>query len=99
MEMSAQTLPEPEITDVDVLLVEDSDPDIELALRRLAQGGFRCRYRVVVNEMQLRGALKERLPNFILSDFSLPGFDGMSALAIVNKVAPDVPFIFLSGTI
>jgi diguanylate cyclase (GGDEF)-like protein len=97
--MSAQTLPETQIMEVDVLLVEDSDPDIELALRRLAQGGFRCRYRVVVNEMELRGALKERLPNFILSDFSLPGFDGMSALAIVNKIAPDVPFIFLSGTI
>src|SRR6202000_2704416 len=33
------------------------------------------------------------------ADFSLPGFDGMAALATAAQVAPDVPFIFLSGTI
>jgi diguanylate cyclase (GGDEF)-like protein len=80
-------------------LVEDSQPDIDLAIRRLTQGGFRCRCRVAVSETELRMALLERLPSFILSDFSLPGFDGMSALMIANQVAPDVPFIFLSGTL
>src|SRR5256885_65794 len=63
------------------------------------QGGFRCSYRIVAREAELRKALQERAPSFILSDFSLPGFDGMAALAIATKVAPDVPFIFLSGTI
>jgi len=70
-----------------------------MAVWRLTQGGYRCRHRVVINEAQLRDALRERLPNFILSDFSLPGFDGMAALAISQALAPDVPFIFLSGTI
>jgi diguanylate cyclase (GGDEF)-like protein len=97
--MNARVIEESEQTDVDVLLVEDSAPDIELAVRRLTQGGFRCRYRVAVSEIELRRALQERLPSFILSDFSLPGFDGMSALAIANEAAPDVPFIFLSGTL
>jgi diguanylate cyclase (GGDEF)-like protein len=97
--MSAPAFQELENTDIDVLLVEDSEADIELALRRLSQGGFRCRYRVAVSEPELRAALLERLPSFILSDFSLPGFDGMSALTIANQVAPDVPFIFLSGTL
>jgi diguanylate cyclase (GGDEF)-like protein len=90
---------EPEGLDLDVLLIEDSVPDAELALWRLTQGGFRCRHRIVTREEELRAALEERTPNFILSDFSLPSFDGMRALAIATQVAPDVPFIFLSGTI
>ncbi len=96
-EMSAQ--PDMELVDVDVLLVEDSAQDIELALRRLTQGGFRCHHRVADTEAALRQALQQRLPSFILSDFSLPGFDGMAALLIANEVAPDIPFIFLSGTL
>ena len=47
----------------------------------------------------MRAALAAALPDVILSDFSLPQFDGMSALAVAREVAPDVPFIFLSGTI
>ena len=47
----------------------------------------------------MRAALAAALPDIILSDFSLPQFDGMSALAVAREVAPDVPFIFLSGTI
>ncbi|MBS0422009.1 MAG: EAL domain-containing protein [Proteobacteria bacterium] len=88
----------PEHQDVDVLLIEDSQPDVELAILRLNQGGFRCRYRVAITEHALRSALGERLPDFILSDFSLPGFDGLSALSIAREAAPDVPFLFLSGT-
>jgi DNA-binding NtrC family response regulator len=90
---------EPERFDLDVLMIEDSMPDAELAIWRLTQGGFRCRYRIVTREEELRAALAERTPSFILSDFSLPGFDGMAALATAAQVAPDVPFIFLSGTI
>ncbi|HVO44980.1 MAG TPA: EAL domain-containing protein [Steroidobacteraceae bacterium] len=85
--------------DLDVLLIEDSDDDAQMAVWRLTQGGYRCRHRLVTNEAELRAALRERLPDFILSDFSLPGFDGMAALAIARTLAPDVPFIFLSGTI
>ncbi len=53
----------------------------------------------MINEQEMRSALKERLPDLILSDFSLPGFGGMTALAVARVEAPDVPFIFLSGTI
>ena len=88
-----------DINELDVLMVEDSIPDAELAIWRLTQGGFRCRYRVVTCEEEFVKALEERTPSFILSDFSLPGFDGMTALALASRVAPDVPFLFLSGTI
>ena len=97
--MNAVAPMEPEWQDLDVLLIEDSVPDAELAIWRLSQGGFRCNYRVVTCEEELRSALAERTPSFILSDFSLPRFDGMAALSIASEIAPDVPFIFLSGTI
>jgi len=87
------------MTELDVLMVEDSIADAELAVWRLTQGGYRCRYRVVSSEEEFLEALRERAPSFILSDFSLPGFDGMAALALASRVAPDVPFLFLSGTI
>ena len=51
------------------------------------------------SESALRAALAEARPDVILSDFTLPGFDGISALEISREIAPDTPFIFLSGTL
>ncbi|HEV3178954.1 MAG TPA: EAL domain-containing protein [Steroidobacteraceae bacterium] len=90
-----QTAPVP----LRVLLVEDSTSDAELALWRLRQAGYVCTHQCVVTEAEMRAALRAGLPDVILSDFSLPSFDGMSALAIARAEAPGVPFIFLSGTI
>src|SRR2546430_12123958 len=44
-------------------------------------------------------ALREFTPHVILSDFSMPGFDGMEALALAREISPDTPFVFVSGTI
>ncbi len=82
-----------------VLLIEDSAADAQLAVRRLQSAGYECAHRCVVTEAEMRTALATELPDLILSDFSLPRFDGMGALAIARELAPDVPFIFLSGTI
>ena len=56
--------------------------------------------------MALRGdrsdlvrACDEFAPTIVLSDFKMPNFDGLSALEIVRRIRPDVPFIFVSGTI
>jgi diguanylate cyclase (GGDEF)-like protein len=85
--------------DLRLLVVEDSESDAKLAVWGLKEAGFNCSYRCVDNEAGMRTALKAELPNLILSDFSLPKFDGMSALAVAIAEAPDVPFIFLTGMI
>jgi diguanylate cyclase (GGDEF)-like protein len=82
-----------------VLLVEDVAAEAELAVRQLTSGGIACVPRTVADERQFRNALKLFRPHLILSDFTLPGFDGLTALEIAREAAPDVPFIFLSGTL
>jgi len=82
-----------------VLFVEDATPEAELAVRELKAGGIPCAYRIVDSEEPFRAALREFRPHLILSDFTLPTFDGLTALEIAVKVSPETPFIFLSGTI
>jgi diguanylate cyclase (GGDEF)-like protein len=84
---------------MDLLLIAASVADAELAISPLTQGGFRCRYRMVAHEEGLLQALQERIPAVVLSEFSLPGLDGMAALDVVTRTAPEVPFIFYSGAI
>ncbi|WP_077033522.1 EAL domain-containing protein [Pelomonas sp. KK5] len=82
-----------------VLLVEDEAHDAELAVRTLRKAGLDCTSLRVDTEDAFRAALRDFVPDIILSDFSMPLFDGMSALAIARQLVPDTPFIFVSGTI
>src|SRR5213082_1264850 len=86
-------------TPIQVLFVEDSEVDVELALRSLEQGGFEVSWNRVDLEEDLKRALGASQPHAILSDFSMPRFDGIDALRLSKELAPGVPFIFLSGTI
>jgi diguanylate cyclase (GGDEF)-like protein len=82
-----------------ILLVEDSQADATLALHALERGGARCESVRVDTEAAFRRELARFAPQIILSDFSMPGFDGLSALGLARELAADVPFIFVSGTI
>ena len=82
-----------------LLIVEDVAAEAELAVRHLNSGGIPCIPRTVSDERQFRAALEQFRPHVILSDFTLPAFDGLAALDIARAEAPDVPFIFLSGTL
>src|SRR5687767_8209090 len=84
---------------VRLVVVEDMPMEAEIAVRQLESGGFSCNWKRVESEAALRSALEETRPDLILSDFTLPGFDGISALEIARELTPDTPFIFLSGTI
>ncbi len=81
-----------------VLALEDIATESELAERELRRAGLRCTLVRVETEAGFRRGLEDH-PDIILSDFSLPGFDGMAALSIARAEAPDIPFVFVSGTI
>src|SRR3989441_2558691 len=82
-----------------VLLAEDVAPDAELEVRELKRAGLRVSHRIVDSEKDFIRALREFAPDVILSDFSMPQFDGMEALRFAKELAPDTPFIFVSGTL
>jgi PAS domain S-box-containing protein/diguanylate cyclase (GGDEF)-like protein len=82
-----------------VLLVEDSHADAELVLRSLRDLERPVEHARVASEAALREALASFAPDVILSDFSMPGFSGQQALSIANACVPEVPFLFVSGTI
>ena len=87
---------EPELR---ILVVEDVPTDAELEVHRIRATGIPCTYERVETEAAMRSALARSRPGLIISDFSLPQFSGLSALAIASAEVPDVPFIFVSGTI
>jgi diguanylate cyclase (GGDEF)-like protein/PAS domain S-box-containing protein len=84
---------------VNILFVEDSEDDVVLALHALKRDGLDAVWKRVQNEPDMRSVLAEVKPDAILSDFSMPGFDGLRALKLAKEVVPEVPFIFVSGTI
>src|SRR5438067_1839310 len=82
-----------------VLIAEDVAADAELEIRELKRAGLRVTPRIVDRPDDFVAALREFTPHVILSDFSMPGFDGMEALALAQEISPDTPFVFVSGTI
>jgi len=82
-----------------VLLTEDVVADAELEVRELKRAGLRVTHRITDDERSFTEALRDFAPDVILSDFSMPTFDGMSALALARELRPETPFIFVSGTI
>jgi PAS domain S-box-containing protein/diguanylate cyclase (GGDEF)-like protein len=82
-----------------ILMVEDAATDADLILRELGRAGVHCDARRVETPVGFRRELEEFHPHVILSDFSMPRFDGMEALWIANQSYPHIPFIFVSGTL
>jgi signal transduction histidine kinase len=82
-----------------ILFVEDSRHDAELEELELRKGGLAFTSQRVQTREDLERALKEFSPDLIISDYAIPGMDGLKALQIVKGLSPEVPFIFVSGTI
>src|SRR5256885_13273625 len=82
-----------------VLVVEDSDRDLDLLLRDLRKGGYLVTHVHVQTEQEMRAALEQSTWDLVISDYALPKFDANQALATLQESGVDVPFIILSGTI
>ena len=83
-----------------VLLIEDYEADALLLERFLTRAGYAVQARRVQTADELRGALAE--PNsidLVLADYTLPSFGARDALAIIQKIGVEIPFIIVSGTI
>ena len=85
--------------ELQILMIEDRPTDAGLIERELRQSGIRFSLRRVDREDAFRKALQEWVPDLVLSDLALPAFSGTDALAILRKELPEVPLIFVSGTV
>jgi signal transduction histidine kinase len=81
-----------------ILNVEDDPLDTEYLGLCLREAGFRFRLERVETRTAYLAALQASPPDLILCDFNLPLFGGLEAMALAREQVPDVPFIFLSGT-
>ena len=82
-----------------ILLLEDNDTDAALVQDLLEADGLRCELVRVQTRAEFISALEDRQLDLILADYSLPSFDGVSALKLTSGSRPDLPFIFVSGTL
>lgn len=81
-----------------VLVVDDSPDDTLLLIDYLRDGGHAPLWRRVASEEALRTALDDEW-DVVLADYTMPGFSGARALTLVLERAPQVPFIYVSGTL
>ncbi|CAM3656353.1 response regulator [Roseateles saccharophilus] len=84
---------------IKLLAVEDSENDVRLAMLMLRRAGFAPDFHRVQDRAALEAALVEGPWDAVISDFSMPGFGGLDALATFRATGLDIPFIFVSGTI
>jgi PAS domain S-box-containing protein len=82
-----------------VLHLEDNENDHELVVATLRADGLKFDFTLTRSRAEFIEALRGDGHDLIISDFSLPSYDGLSALAAARELSPATPFIFFSGTI
>ncbi len=81
-----------------ILIVEDLPSDVEIVKREIRKAEINCIFRCVDTKEEFITAMDEFNPEFILSDYSLPQFDGMQALQIAKGYNQAIPFIIVTGS-
>lgn len=84
---------------LNILIVEDVGSDAELIQLALAGFDYTCQFEVCSTRQRYSELLRDFSPDIILSDFSLPGFNGMTALTQLRESDDVTPFIFVTGTL
>src|SRR5664279_3411077 len=82
-----------------ILFVEDVKSDAELIFHEIEKNKIPFSKAVVDNKRDYLEKLKDCEPDLIISDYSLPQFDGMAALLLRNEICPLTPFLLVTGTI
>src|SRR3989304_9780717 len=84
---------------VRILHLEDDPNDVELVRAALEADGLACEVARVETRAEFLAAVEGGGFDLILADYSLPAFDGLSALAIAREKRPEAPFLFVSGAL
>ena len=82
-----------------ILIVEDSEADTELLLHELRNAAFDPTFQRVDTPAAMSAALEQRKWDLVVADFSMPQFNALAALELLNQKGIDLPFIIVSGTI
>ena len=85
--------------DLKILIVDDVPDDAELVAVQMKQQGIKFFWKHVDNVKRLKDALNDEHWDAVITDYAMPGFDGIEALRIVNEYDEDLPVIMVSGTI
>jgi PAS domain S-box-containing protein len=81
-----------------ILYVEDNPHDRHLIRHWLKDQGFAAEFTEVDNEADFIKCLGQKSFDIILSDKTMPNFDGLTALRLVRERLPHIPFVFVSGS-
>jgi PAS domain S-box-containing protein len=82
-----------------ILSLEDDSRDAELIRELLEKEDIPCEITRVDTQPAFLALIEEGAVDLILADYSLPSFDGISALKVAMNVRPDLPFILVSGAL
>ena len=82
-----------------ILNLEDSPLDAELLHATLTDGGVECEILRVQTRADFAAALESGDFDLVLADYSLPSFDGLSALKVAQEIGPEIPFVLVSGAV
>lgn len=85
--------------DIRALILEDNTSDADLLIRHLRKSGVSFVTKIVDSRNIFEESLDTFLPDIILSDYTLPSFDAVSAFKIVKDRSLNIPFVIISGTI
>jgi len=86
-------------TQIRVLIVEDSEDDTILIVRELKCNGYDVIFERVDNYNDMKATLVDQEWDIVFCDYSMPKFDGISALKLLQEERSELPFILVSGTI
>ena len=80
-----------------ILHLEDDPVDAKYIKATLKDEGIACDILRVQTRDDFTEAISQQHFDMLLADYRLPGFDGLSALAIAKEMCPNIPFVFISG--
>lgn len=82
-----------------VLIVEDSEDDTLLIIRKLEKEGYKIVFKRVDTSKEMENVIQTEKWDIIISDYTMPSFSGLNALKLLKEKKLDIPFIIVSGNI